>query len=158
MSSWRTLKIPPTSPRVLQPGRVYSYDCEIVTASGPHTLKSLGLLNTGEPGGKRVEALGFDENFLPGFALPPADLTDLGIVFGSCRRPANSHLDALVLVDDLMRDNGECDPHNALARPQQFHFGGDQIYADDVSPVRLHHLIDLGRELLGARASCARRP
>src|SRR5512134_1872511 len=58
-----TVKIPGTSPRVLQPGHFYSYDCEIVTATGRHTLKSLGLLNTGEPGGKRIEALGFDENF-----------------------------------------------------------------------------------------------
>jgi hypothetical protein len=146
-----TLKIPSTSPRVLQPGRVYSYDCEIVTANGPRTLKSLGLLNTGEPSGKRIEALGFDENFLPSFALPPADLTQLRIVFGSCRRPANSHIDAMMLIDDLMRDNADYDHHNALKRPHQLHLGGDQIYADDVSPVHLHHLIDLGRDLLGAR-------
>ena len=30
-----TVKIPKTSPRLLQPGHVYSYDCEIVTARRP---------------------------------------------------------------------------------------------------------------------------
>ena len=146
-----TVKIPKTSPRVLQPGHIYSYDCEIVTAAGPHTLKSLGLLNTGDPGGKRIEALGFEENFLPSFALPPAELTDLRIVYGSCRRPANSHLDAMAQIDDLMRANAEYDFKDPSKRPHQLHLGGDQIYADDVSPVHLYHLIDLGRELIGAR-------
>lgn len=146
-----TVKIPKTSPRVLLPGKIYSYDCEIVTASGRHTLKSMGLLNTGSPGGKRIEALGFDENFLPGFALPPADLADFRLVYGSCRRPANSHLDAMVFIDDLMRENADYDYKNPLKRPHQLHLGGDQIYADDVSPVHMYHLIDLARELIGAR-------
>ena len=100
-----TLKIEKTSPRLLQPGHVYSYDLEITSASGTSTLKSLGLLKTAEVDGRRIEALGYDDNFLPGFALPPAKLTDLRIVFGSCRGPANSHLDAMALIDDLMRDN-----------------------------------------------------
>ena len=98
-----------------------------------------------------MEALGFEENFLPSFALPPADLTDLRIVYGSCRRPANSHLDAMAQIDDLMRDNADYDFKDPLKRPHQLHLGGDQIYADDVSPVHLYHLIDLGRELIGAR-------
>ena len=37
-----------------------------------------------------------------------------------------------------------------MKRPHQLFLGGDQIYADDVSPVHLH-LIDLGSELIGAR-------
>jgi hypothetical protein len=80
-----TIKISPASPRLLQPERIYSYDVAVATAGATQTLKSLGLLNTGAPGGKRVEALGFDDNFLPAFALPPSDLTQLRIVFGSCR-------------------------------------------------------------------------
>jgi hypothetical protein len=148
-----TVKIPKTSPRILQAGHVYSYDCEIVTTNGTHTLKSLGLLNTGEPGGKRIDALGFDENFLPSFSLPPADLTQFRLVFGSCRRPANDHLDAMAQIDDLMRTSPDYDYKDPAKRPHQMHLGGDQIYADDVSPIHLHHLIDLGRELIGARAT-----
>jgi hypothetical protein len=144
-----TVKIPPTSPRLLQPERIYSYDVAVVTAGATQTLKSLGLLNTGAPGGKRVEALGFDDNFLPAFALPPPDLTQLRIVFGSCRRPANAHLDAMVFIDDLMREHADYDHKDPLKRPHQMFLGGDQIYADDVSPVHLHHLIDLGKELIG---------
>src|SRR5688572_4501090 len=62
------VKIPPNSPRLLQPGKIYSYDLEIVATrdgiSETHTLKSLGLLTTGTFNGRRVEALGFEENFL----------------------------------------------------------------------------------------------
>src|SRR5215467_5049068 len=42
-----TLKIPVTSPRVLQPGRLYSYDLSIATSSGTSTLNTLGLLTSG---------------------------------------------------------------------------------------------------------------
>jgi hypothetical protein len=147
-----TVKIPRTSPRLLQPGHSYSYDCEIVTAGGSNTLKSLGLLNSGDAGGKRIEALGFEENFLPSFALPPAELTDLRIVYGSCRLPPNGHLDAMAQIDDLMRENPEYDFRDPSKRPHQLHLGGDQIYADDVSPVHLYHLIDLGKELIGTRS------
>jgi hypothetical protein len=51
-----------------------------------------------------------------------------------------------------MRDHAEYDFKDPSTRPHQLHLGGDQIYADDVSPVHLHHLIDLGRELIGARS------
>ena len=55
-------------------------------AGRTQTLQTLGLLATGAPGGKCVEALGFEDGALPAFALPPRDLTQLRIVFGSCRR------------------------------------------------------------------------
>ena len=58
-------------------------------------------------------------------------------MFGSCRLPANSHLDAMVLIDDLMRENADYDHKDPLKRPHQMFLGGDQIYADDVSPVHL---------------------
>lgn len=145
------IKIPKTSPRVLQPGRTYSYDVDIAVAGQPtQTLKTLGLLSTGDVLGKRVEALGFEENFLPSFAPPPAEITDLRVIFGSCRRPANAHLDAMVWIDDLMRDNAAYSYEDPLKRPHQLFLGGDQIYADDVTAVHLHMLIDLGKELIGA--------
>ena len=49
-----TVKIPLTSPRLLQSERIYSYDVAIDAAGARQTLKSLGLLNTGAPDGKRV--------------------------------------------------------------------------------------------------------
>lgn len=145
-----TVKILPTSPRLLQPGKIYSYDLEIRTSSGTHTLKSLGLLTSGEVEGKRVEALGFEENFLPGFALPPGEITDLRVLFGSCRRPGNTHMDAMVWIDDLMRDNAAYSYKDALKRPHQMFLGGDQIYADDVNRVLMHMIIDRSKDLIGA--------
>jgi hypothetical protein len=143
------VEIPPTSPRLLQPGKIYSYDLEIQTDSGTHSLKSLGLLTSGEVEGKRVEALGFEENFLPGFALPPDEITDLRVLFGSCRRPGNTHMDAMMWIDDLMRDNEAYSYKDPLKRPHQMFLGGDQIYADDVTRVLMHMIIDRSKDLIG---------
>jgi hypothetical protein len=146
------IKILPTSPRLLEPGKIYSYDVEIKTANATHNLKSLGLLTTGTFQGRRVEALGFEENFLPGFALPPAELTDLHVIFGSCRRVENDHLDAMVWIDDLMREKPDENPYSykdANKRPHQLFLGGDQIYADDVGKCHMHMLIDLSKRLIG---------
>lgn len=147
------IKILPTSPRLLEPGKIYSYDLEIKAGSTTHNLKSLGLLTTGTFEGRRVEALGFEENALPGFALPPAEITDLHVIFGSCRRVENDHLDAMVWIDDLMRENPDTNPYSykeANKRPHQLFLGGDQIYADDVGACHMHMLIDLSKRLIGA--------
>jgi hypothetical protein len=149
------VKILPNSPRLLEPGKVYSYDLEIKTGNDTHTLKSLGLLTTGLVMNVRVEALGFEENFLPSFALPPAEIIDLHVIFGSCRRPGNEHLDAMVWIDDLMSGNNLLSDKNAYTykdankRPHQLFLGGDQIYADDVYRTHMHMLIDLSKQLIG---------
>jgi hypothetical protein len=143
------IKILPTSPRLLEPGKIYSYDLEIKTANATHTLQTLGLLTTGTVDGRRVEALGFEENFLPGFALPPAEITDLHVIFGSCRLVDNDHLDAMPWIDDLMRDNESYSYKDANRRPHQLFLGGDQIYADDVGRCHMHMLIDLSKRLIG---------
>ena len=146
------IKILPTSPRLLEPGKIYSYDLEIKVGNTTHTLKSLGLLTTGTFEGRRVEALGFEENALPGFALPPAEITDLHVIFGSCRRVENDHPDAMVWIDDLMRESPDTNPYSykeANKRPHQLFLGGDQIYADDVGRCHLHMLIDLSKRLIG---------
>lgn len=145
------IKILPTSPRLLEPGKIYSYDVEIQTANATHNLKSLGLLTTGAVDGRRVEALGFEENFLPGFALPPAEITDLRVIFGSCRLVNNDHLDAMPWIDDLMRDNESYSYKEPNKRPHQLFLGGDQIYADDPGRVHMHMLIDLSKRLIGAK-------
>jgi hypothetical protein len=146
------IKILPTSPRLLEPGKIYSYDLEIKTATATHNLKSLGLLTTGVVQGRRVEALGFEENALPSFVLPPAEITDLHVIFGSCRRVNSDHLDAMVWIDDLMAEKPDENPYSykdANKRPHQLFLGGDQIYADDVGRCHMHMLIDLSKRLIG---------
>jgi hypothetical protein len=151
------IKILPTSPRLLEPGKIYSYDLEIKTATATHNLKSLGLLTTGTVNLRRVEALGFEENFLPGFVLPPADIANLHVIFGSCRRVNSDYDDAMVWIDDLMAehpDEPEKNPYSykdANKRPHQLFLGGDQIYADDVGRCHMHMLIDLGKRLIGEK-------
>lgn len=151
------LKIDATSPKKLQPARLYSYDLEIRVGTVRHTLKSLGLLRDGVVNGHPVKALGYADDDLPHFAVPPAELTDLRILFGSCRRPANAHADAMVYIDDMMFDHGAtpatCPHADPLRRPHQLFLGGDQIYADDVSPLHLSLLIELARELIGPDAA-----
>ena len=150
------IKILPTSPRLLESGKIYSYDLEIKSGTATHTLQSLGLLTTGTFQGRRVEALGFEENALPGFALPPAEITDLRVIFGSCRRVENDHLDAMVWIDDLMREKPDENPYSykdANKRPHQLFLGGDQIYADDVGRCHMHMLIDLSKRLIGDHAA-----
>ena len=113
------IKILPTSPRLLEPGKIYSYDLEIQTATATHTLKSLGLLTTGTVNLRRIEALGYEENFLPSFVLPPAEITDLHVIFGSCRLVNSDHLDAMVWIDDLMAENPAYSYKEANKRPHQ---------------------------------------
>ena len=146
------IKILPTSPRLLEPGKIYSYDLQINTANATHDLKSLGLLTTGAVDGRRVEALGFEDNALPGFALPPVEITDLRVIFGSCRRVDHESLDAMVWIDDLMREKPDENPYSykdANKRPHQLFLGGDQIYADDVGRCHMHMLIDLSKRVIG---------
>ncbi|MGH8636301.1 MAG: hypothetical protein ACREUZ_04110, partial [Burkholderiales bacterium] len=92
-------------------------------------------------------ALGYVDDFLPSFALPPAILDELRIVYGSCRRPTNEHPDAMAMIDDFIADTKLYE--NALKRPQQMVLGGDQIYADDVWPGHLILINRLGHEMIG---------
>src|SRR6185436_9843777 len=82
-----------------------------------------------------------------------AEITDLRVIFGSCRRVENDHLDAMVWIDDLMREKPDENPYSykdAKKRPHQLFLGGDQIYADDVGRCHMHMLIDLSKRLIGS--------
>jgi hypothetical protein len=156
-----TLKIAKTSAKLLKPGRLYAYDLEITETAGgaKHTLSSLGLLKNGKTTNgdaaatpKDHLALGYDTDVLPNFALPPEKLEDLRIAYGSCRRVANSHDDAMVWLDDLLQvkdSAGKRRLEDPLQRFHQLFLGGDQIYADDVSPLHLQVLNRLGKSLIG---------
>lgn len=152
-------RIPAESEKKLKPGVVYSYDVAITEGATTHTLASLGLLknaqtaNGGPPELMRPHlALGYIDDFLPSFSLPPATLDDLRIVYGSCRRATNEHPDAMAMIDDLIADHHGDDPplyEDALKRPHQLVLGGDQIYADDVWAGHLVMLNPLANELIG---------
>src|SRR5690606_27561949 len=142
------------SARAREPGVVYSYDIAIAVGATTHTLASLGLLKSAPSANGGPDelarphlALGYVDDFLPSFALPPTTLDDLRIVYGSCRRPANEHPDAMAMIDDFIDDAELYD--DALKRPHQMLLGGDQIYADDVWPGHLIMINRLGNELIG---------
>ena len=133
-----TVQLPATAGVSFQPDSLYSYDLEIIDASDTvHTLNTLHMLEEGFFDGFARLPLGFEPGLLPSFAPPPSQLTDLNLVYGSCRRPGHPTLDALAMVDDLIF--GEDRYKDPRARPHQLFLGGDQIYADDV--LRLHMLV-----------------
>ena len=125
-------------------------NCRIDGETKLRTLASEGLLgrfdaSLAADAWVSEEPLGYTAGLLPSFALPPALLTDLRIVYGSCRRVENSHFDAMPWIDTLINDafSGQTRAEGALlgtaatTRPHQLFLGGDQIYADDVSPLHL---------------------
>lgn len=133
-----TVKLPDSAGVSFQPDSLYSYDLEITDSSGTqHTLDTLHMLEEGFFDGFARIPLGFEPGLLPSFAPPPSELTNLNLLYGSCRRPGHPTPDAMAMVDDLIfGDDRYKDPR---ARPHQLFLGGDQIYADDVT--RLHMLV-----------------
>jgi hypothetical protein len=125
----------PASASALQWGGLYSYDIKITPEDGAEVgLKDLGLLAdiTIDPtieagGGKHPHlALGYQANWLPSFALPPANLRDLKMIQGSCRGTNGHGRDAMAPVDDLLRTL-ITDPK---ARPHQMYLTGDHQQSD----------------------------
>lgn len=141
-----TFKLPPITP--LAPHLLYSYNITLQGASGTNDLKSLGLLKTGEIEGKPNLALGYATGFLPSFALPPLEITDLRLLHGSCRLINRNVTDGMAWVDDFVEEART----NPKARPHQLLLSGDQIYADDVDASFLHMIMVAGEEVLGSHA------
>lgn len=155
----------------LQPGVNYAYDVELKVGDGSETrsLANVGLLGRFDGSGLAADAwistepLGYAAGLLPSFALPPASLTDLRVVYGSCRRPANAHFDAMPWIDTLINDafkgqtRAEGEPLGTAAtnRPHQLFLGGDQIYADDVSPLHLVLCNRLAHQLMSGERGAA---
>lgn len=91
--------------------------------------------------------IGFAQGHLPSFAVPPDNLEQLNIVHGSCRKPHGEGLDMLALLDNTLAVN---DAHlDGYQRPHMLILGGDQIYADDVSPPLLKLIHETSKALLG---------
>jgi hypothetical protein len=143
----------PASVEGLQWGGLYSYDVK-VTPNGGGTvgLKDLGLLSDTTIHAHDTDhphlALGYQQNWLPSFALPPANLRDLKMIQGSCRGTNGHGRDAMAPIDDLLRTL-ITDPKK---RPHQMHLTGDQIYADEGAPELVGIISNLTGELLGKEA------
>ncbi len=124
-------------------------------------LKTEGLLSDQPINNRPNLPLGYEVGVLPGFALPPPQLTDLRILHGSCRRPGHVYesgqgklsFDGLAWVDDLIlewrRGTPTTQALDANVRPHQLFLTGDQIYADDVEAPMLVMLNLLANRLIG---------
>ena len=137
---------------LLKTGQLYSYNISLTDKSGAkNDLKSLGLLKddllSTTPIEKRRLALGYEENQLPSFSLPPDKLTDLKIIHGSCRIQVAGLTDGLAWIDDLIKEKLK-EPDQRI---HQLLLAGDQIYADDVEHMVLPQMIALGQQLLNKR-------
>lgn len=142
------------------PGRVLGYDLLLEDSEGEHGLFRLGLLGGtaaavgGQWDQRRARMpLGYEDGYLPSFALPAAHPKDLRVVHASCRKPhggGEKEGDALQMVDAAIKDAVLGSGLVAKAnRPQQLFLTGDQIYADDVAGGLLAALTEAGERLLG---------
>ncbi len=130
----------------LQPGQIYSYNLHFLAGSGEAppsapNLTSAGVLRSAA--GIGPQSLAYPGQTLPTFALPPADLNDLRLIHGSCRKPHATGRDALQALDGMIQSTAS----SATERPHQLYLTGDQIYADDVADALLHMLNDAASAL-----------
>ncbi|AFZ36445.1 hypothetical protein Sta7437_2926 [Stanieria cyanosphaera PCC 7437] len=100
----------------LKPGQVYAYDLYF---DGQINLAT-ALDNT---------KISYFDHQLPTFSLPSADLNQLKVIHGSCRKPHGGGRDILSCLDVLIETSADL----ADERPQQLFLTGDQIYGDDVA-------------------------
>lgn len=147
-------RIPPASGKVFEPDRLYSYNLWIEADGGTNTLQSLKLLETHQVSGTTAGPLGYADRMLPSFALPPSQLDDLQLAYGSCRRAGYDDGDAFAWMDEYLAERVG-DPR---ARLHQLFLGGDQIYADDVEDVLMRRVVELGVELIGTAPASSPLP
>jgi hypothetical protein len=124
----------------LTPGSIYFYDLVFDDRHGgtQHLSNAVGTNFLGSP-------VAYPPYDLPSFALPPADLTKLRIIHGSCRKAHGSGSDSLWILDGLINEGLQ----DGNLRPHQLFLTGDQIYADDVADGLLMAVSDAGETLLG---------
>jgi len=145
----------------LLPIQFYSYNVGFSNGDGvvEEDLKSLRLLVDVLPSENSPDdpkphlALGYEQNALPSFALPPWEpnlqdpsaLKHLQILHGSCRKGHGEGPDAMKWIDKFIKDNRT----DLLTRPHQLFLTGDQIYSDEIIPPLLDIIFDVAKELVG---------
>lgn len=123
----------------LENGRIYAYD---LTFSGDRVYSLNEALSRPS---QSPDSISYFAHQKPTFTLPPAALSDLKIVHGSCRKPHGEGFDTLPILDCLI----ESDARSPRDRPHQLFMTGDQIYGDDVADPLLWLATPLGNALLG---------
>ena len=130
-------------------GQLYYYD--LFFSSTPDLqptehLTTPGVLTTDPIEKDPLQRLTYPGHPLPGFMLPAADVSDLRIVHGSCRKPHGVGKEMLSALDTIIAVASR-DQTGATRRPQQLFLTGDQIYADDVAVPLLFALTDASQIL-----------
>jgi hypothetical protein len=92
-----------------------------------------------------IEQITVEEHKLPSFVLQAGGENRLRALYGSCRKLHGPGRDMTLRAEELIRENYE----DLQARPRAIFLGGDQIYADDVSPRLIREINRLGRLLIG---------
>lgn len=143
----------------LGPEKLYFYNLFFTDANNPPSTVSLTDINLATDGltapidftihyehePENPDPQHVNHVHLPSFSLPPDDLNSLRIVHGSCRKPNAEGLDAMPTIDKMISS----DWTKPSDRPHFLFLTGDQIYADDVSPILLYMLMDASKALLG---------
>lgn len=119
---------------------IYGYKISFTLKVGPK--KQLSDPNVLKGG---IESIVYKPFDCPTFCLPSDNINHLKIVHGSCRKAHGGTTDALRALDTMI----EISSNNAAQRPQLLCLTGDQIYADDVSDILLHKIIEVQKSLLG---------
>ena len=131
-------------------GGTYAYDLRITPDEGGAEVgfDELEMLEngtyTGWFGERQSLALGYVPGHLPSFMLPAAQLNDLRLAHGSCRRDDGPGRDAMAILDDLLGDH-RADPSQRI---QQLWLTGDQIYANSAAPELMEDLTEVGKRLI----------
>jgi hypothetical protein len=132
----------PDTAHSLEPPKIYGYDLKFRRGPGTPEL-SLAEIDGDLLAGDHP--LGYAPGRLPSFCLPPAELKNLNLVHGSCRKPHGEGRDMLAVLDDFIaQEERVVFTAAAPVVPDR-----DQIYADDVNLCLLRTLTETGKELLG---------
>ncbi len=118
--------------------------------TGQWDLGGLKLLDLGDPGDDYQGGLGYAEGRLPSFASPPADISGLRLLHGSCFKLHGDGPSIFPNIDDIIGDALAADATPQKKRPHLLMLTGDQIYADEVATALLPSLTSLGANLLAA--------
>jgi hypothetical protein len=113
--------------------KVYAYDLKV----GNQSILATFITDAKTP-------LGFEIGKKPSFVLPAADLKNLVVAHGSCRKMHGDGREAMSNLDDIIKTNLT----NPTKRLQQLFLTGDQLYADEIPTYGLLSIMKKATELI----------
>lgn len=117
----------------LKRDKVYTYDLKV----GNESILTPFIDDEKTP-------LGFEKGKKPSFVLPAADLKNLVVAHGSCRKMHGDGREAMSNLDDILKTN----LNNPAKRLQQLFLTGDQLYADEIPTYGLLSIMKKAAELI----------